>query len=113
MSFDAAINLFYVAGWSMLLNLGLSLVVSRALSTADYRAIRDELFAVPNRLLGTPDLFRLLRVRYFLPFRALPDGASELEPWVLATLWAARFSGLCFVCAILGFFVAMFAAAGA
>jgi len=48
-----------------------------------------QLHRLPNRWLGTPDLIQLLRVRYFLPFRALPEGSQLLEPWVRATLLAA------------------------
>lgn len=94
----------------MALHLALCLVLRRGL--AGQRAVEDELFAVPNRLLGTPYFMRLLRVRYFLPFRALPEGTHLLEPWVRATLLAARLTGLCILCAILGFFATAFVEAG-
>ena len=94
----------------MLLHIALSTIARRGLGS--HPLIEAELFAVPNGWLGMPDLIRLLRVRYFLPFRALPVGSHMLEPWVRATLLAARVSGLIFICATLGFFMAAFVEAG-
>jgi hypothetical protein len=102
--------LFLTAGISMFLHLALGAILRRGLS--NHPAIEDELFAVPNRLLGTPNFIRLLRVRYFMPFRALPEEAHRLKPWVRITLVATRITGLCFICAILGFFVAAFVEVG-
>ena len=104
--------LMLIAGAALLSHLALCSIVRRGLSGTEHRALEDQLFAVPNRPLGTPNRFRLLRVRYFLPFRALPASASELEPWIRATLWAARITGLCFACASLGFVAAAFVEAG-
>jgi hypothetical protein len=103
-------TLFFTAGVAMLLHIALSTIARRGL--ASHPAIETELFAVPNRWLGAPDLIQLLRVRYFLPFRELPEGSHVLEPWVRGTLLAARLSGLIFLCAILGIFVTAFIDAG-
>jgi hypothetical protein len=94
----------------MFLHLALCLVLRRGL--ACHPAIEDELLGVPNRVLGTPAFIRLLRVRYFLSFRVLPEGMHLLEPWVRVTLLVTRVTGLCFFCASLGFFVAAFIEAG-
>jgi len=102
--------LAFTAGVAMLLHIALSIIARRGL--ASYPLLEAQLFAVPNRWLGGPDLIQLLRVGYFLPLRALPEGSHALEPWVRATLLAARLSGLIFLCAILGFFIAAFIAAG-
>jgi hypothetical protein len=103
-------TLFLTAGVAMFLHLALCVVLHLALT--GHPAIVDELFAVPNRLLGTPDVIRLLRVRYFLPFRAPPEGMRLLEPWVRVTLLATRATGLCVLCASLGFLAAAFVEAG-
>jgi hypothetical protein len=103
-------TLFLTAGVAMFLHLALCVVLRRAL--IGHPSLVDELFAVPNRLLGTPDVIRLLRVRYFLPFLAPPEGMRLLEPWVRATLLATRVTGLCCLCAGLGFFAAAFVEAG-
>jgi hypothetical protein len=110
--FDAPDILFLAAAVAMLSHVALSAIVRSALGSSEHQALRDELFAVPNRWLGRSTGTRYLRVGYFLPFRALPSGADQLPPWVRATLLAARVCGLCFVCAILGFFVALFIQVG-
>jgi hypothetical protein len=102
--------LFLTAGIAMFLHLALCVILRRGLS--NHPAIEDALFAVPNRVLGTPNFIRLLRVRYFMPFSRLPEEAHRLESWVRITLMATRVTGLCFICAILGFFVAAFVEAG-
>jgi hypothetical protein len=121
-SFDALEFFLTVAGAGMLLHIALCAVVLRALRGSEYHAIAGELFAVPNQWLGAPDQIdqmrvlgvqiRLLRVRYFFPFRALPPGASKLEPWVGASLFAARLAGLTFACGMLGFLVTALIEAG-
>ena len=110
--FDAPDVLFLAAGVAMLSHVALSSIVRGALGGSEDQALRDQLFAVPNRWLGRSTGTRYLRVRYFLPFRALPSGADRLPPWVRATLFASRVCGLCFVCAIFGFFVAAFIQVG-
>jgi hypothetical protein len=108
---DAAADaLLLTAGGAMLVHFALCAIARRGLGRNP--AIERELFTVPNRWLGAPDLIRLLRVRYFLPFRALPEGSHVLESWVRTTLLAARVSGLIFVCAIICFFIAVFIEAG-
>jgi hypothetical protein len=98
-----------IAFVAMFLHLVLGAIARRGLG--DLPALEAKLFAIPNRALGTPGYIRLLRVRYFLPFRPLPEAASELAAWARTTLSAARFSGLCFLCAFIGFFGALFAQA--
>jgi hypothetical protein len=73
----------------------LSIIAGRGL--ASHPVLKAQLLVAPNRWLRGP----VLRLRYFLPFRALPEGSHALEPWVRATLLAARLSGLIFLCAIL------------
>jgi hypothetical protein len=102
--------LFLTAGISMFVHIALCVILRRGL--LNHPAIEDELFATPNRPLGKPNFIRLLRVRYFMLFRALPEEAHGLEPWVRITLLATRVTGLCFICANLGFFVAAFIEAG-
>jgi hypothetical protein len=105
--FDAANFLLMTASAAMLLHLILCAIVRRHLKRTGNRAIDDALFAIPNRWLDPPDLYRLLRLRYFLPFLALPNGVTRLEPWVRTTLLAARVSGLYFLCAMLGAIAAL------
>jgi hypothetical protein len=93
----------------MLLHLALGALTRRGL--LDRPAVEAELFGIPNRFLGTPTRIRLLRVRYLLPFRRLPDGVAELDPWVRTNLAAARVTGFCLLCAVAGFFVAILAEA--
>jgi hypothetical protein len=104
--------LFITAAVAMILQGGLAAIARSGVSDTD-QALEYELFGVPNRWLGTPNDIRLLRVRYFWPFRALPSGTERLPPWVRGTLLAARLAGFIFLCAISGFFVAAFVAAGA
>jgi hypothetical protein len=118
-SFDALEFFLTAAGVGMLLHIALCAVVLRALRGSEHRAIVGELFAVPNQWLGAPDQtrvlgvqIRLLRVRYFFPFRALPPGASELQPWVGASLFGARLGGLTFACGMLGFLATVLIEAG-
>jgi hypothetical protein len=85
----------------MLAHMTLSAVALRDL--ANHPAVAAELFAVPNRPLGTPDWIRLRRVRNFLPFKAMPESTRTLDSDVRGLLWATRLTGLCFACAILGF----------
>ena len=112
MRIDAPDAFFLAAAVAMLSHLALSGIVRGALSSPEDQGLLDELFAVPNRWLGSPTGSRYLRVRYFFPFRALPSGADRLPPWVRAALFAARVCGLCIVCALLGFFVALFIEVG-
>ena len=100
---------FLISGLAMLIHMALCAVASRAITSP---GLKTELFAVPNRLLGTPPAIRLMRVRYYWPFSSLPDEARALEPSVRAVLLAARATGLCFLCAILGFLGAAFVEAG-
>ena len=115
---DAPTIIFVSAGAAMLLHTVLCGVLRRALIDGEHQALANELFAIPNRWLGTPranPLIRpnpLLRVRYFFPFHVMPSGVDQLSPSVKATLFAARATGLYFLCAILGFFVAAFIESG-
>lgn len=93
----------------MLLHLALGALTRRGLM--DRPSVDAELFGVANRFLGTPTRIRLLRVRYFLPIRRLPNGVAELDPWVRTSLTAARVTGFCFLCAMVGFFGAILAEA--
>jgi hypothetical protein len=104
--------LIIIAGVAMLLHFALCAVARRGLSGDNSQAIEEQLFVVPNRFAGTPRQFSLLRFRYYLPFRTLPLGASELESWVQTAIFAARATGLIFICASLGFFVMAFVEAG-
>jgi hypothetical protein len=102
---------FYTAGIAMLAHMALSAVAVRSL--AEHSAVAAELFAVPNRPLGTPGWIRLMRVRYFLPFSAMPETTRTLDSGIRGLLWATRLTGFCFACAILGFFISAFVEAGA
>jgi hypothetical protein len=100
--FNASDFLFVTASYAMLLHLVLCEVVRRRLKRTGNSAMDDALFAIPNRWLNPPGVFRLLRLRYFLPFLALPSDASGLEPWVRTTLLAARVCAFYFACALVG-----------
>src|ERR1700751_5771660 len=106
--------LFNTAGIAMLAHFALSFVSVRSL--VNHPAVAAELFAVPNRLLGTPEWtpqwMRLMRVRYFLPFRAMPKCTRTLDAGVRRVLRATRLTGFCFPCALLGFFISVFIEAG-
>ncbi|MGH8864730.1 MAG: hypothetical protein ACREVZ_08830 [Burkholderiales bacterium] len=97
--------MFQILGISMLLNIVLSLVAASRIIDP---VLKDGLFGIPNRYLGTPASIRLLRFRYFLPFTSLPANSDSLEPSVKVLIFGARIAGLCFLCAAVGFIVAAF-----
>ena len=101
--------LFDVAGASLAVHLVACFITNRRLSS--HCELAETLFGVPNRPLGTPDGFRLLRIRYFLPIRRMPKEMLSLGMEVKLPLAAARFSGLCFLCAVVGFFSSLFVVA--
>jgi hypothetical protein len=98
--------LLLAAGIAMLAHVVLSRAAVRSL--ADYPSVLTDLFAVPNQPLGTPEGFRLMRVRYFWPFRALPEAARSLDPGIQRLLQATRQAGFCFACAMLGYLGTLF-----
>jgi hypothetical protein len=98
-----------VAGASMLAHLGLCALLRRDLT--NNRAAEEDPLATPNRPLGTPGSIRLLRVRYYLPWRSLPPSASGLDPSARAILLASRLTGFLFVASLIGFFVVSLAEA--
>jgi hypothetical protein len=106
--FDAPGILLFTAGAALVSHVALSAIVRRALRSSEHHALHEELFAVSKPDWLDSSETRDLRFRYYLPFRALPSGADRLPSWVRATLFAARVSGFCFVCAVLGWFVAVF-----
>lgn len=97
------------AGVAMLAHVGLCALLLHGLENNE--PVREALMAIPNRPLGTPRSFRLLRARYYLPWLPLPPGASDLEPWVRGALLASRVSGFLFAASVTGFFVTIFAEA--
>ena len=102
----ALIFLFYVAGYAMLTHVVLCFILRRGLGKGS--DIEGEILAILNRWLGSPIDFRLLRVRYYWPWTALPAGTKALAPWVRTTLTMARITGLLFPLGLLGFFVGVF-----
>ena len=102
--------LFNVAGASLAIHFAACFITYRRLSSR--REIAEALFGVPNRPLGTPEGIRLLRFRYFFPSRRMPAELLSLGADVRLPLAAARLSGFCFLCAILGFFAWSFVVAG-
>ena len=90
----------------MLVHLISSTTLRRMLVDTELEA---KLFGTPNRILGTPDLARLLRVRYFIPWTALPQGASVLDSRTRAVLVVSRLSGFAFILCVAAFFLTMFA----
>ena len=101
--------LFDVAGASLAVHLAACFITNRRLSS--HRELAETLFGVPNRPLGTPGGFRLLRFRFFFPIRRMPQEMLSLGMEVKLPLAAARLSGLCFLCAVLGFFASLFVVA--
>jgi hypothetical protein len=95
---------FYCAGFAMLVQLISSVMLRRMLDDAELEA---ELFGTPNRILGTPDVARLLRVRYFFPWVKMPRGASTLDLPTRVLLAVARLSGFAFFVGVSAFFLAM------
>ena len=100
--------LFHIAGFAMLLHLVLGAI---ALGRIRSENVRNGLFGVPNRALGTSDSIRLMRVRYYFPVVRLPDGTSDLDGATKAAILVARTCGFVFLAAILGFFAAAFVTA--
>lgn len=101
---------FMTAGISMGVHLAFGALARRGL--VDQPVLESALFGIPNRVLGTASAIRLMRVRYCLPFQALPKGAAELSAEVKASLAIARLAGLTFICAISGFFISSFLQSG-
>jgi hypothetical protein len=101
--------LFWTFGIFLLAHIGSCAVLCRALSTRP--ELEGELFATPNRPLGTPPAFRLLRARYYLTWQATPSGVRSLEPWVRSTLTLARITGALFLIGGIGFPFAAFVTA--
>ena len=95
--------LFDVAGACLAVHFAACFMTYRRLSS--HRELAEALFGVPNRPLGTPDWIRLLRFRYFFPSRHIPGELLTLGMDVRLPLTAARLSGFCFLCAVLGLFV--------
>ena len=102
-------TLLQIAGLAMILHGALCVVALRTIHSPE---IETQLFAVPNRLFGTPQVIRLMRVRYYWPFVSLPREARMLTSRVRAIILAARLTGLCCLCALLGFLATAFVEAG-
>jgi hypothetical protein len=70
-----------------------------------------KLFAVPNAWLGTEQLlprFRLLRVRYYAPWRSAPDEMRDEPALVQWLFFVARLTGFLVPAALVGFFLSAF-----
>ena len=101
---------FFAGGVAMLAHIALCALLVRGV--ANNGAAKETLMAIPNRPLAPTSSIRLLRARYYLPWRSLPPTINELEPWVRRTLLTARITGLIFVVSMVGFLAAEVASAG-
>ncbi len=103
--------IFKAAGYAMLAHLALSQLLRALVKWNSPLAI--ELFAVPNAPIAPDWGFRLLRVRYFLPWRPAPDALKQ-EPILTRLVFVlASFSGLAMPVLMLLFFASGFYIAGA
>lgn len=89
----------YVAGYSMLAHVALCFLLRRGL--AGNRELESTLMAVPNGRFGSGFDFRLLRLRYSLPWAKVPMEVHSLKPWVRTILTMARVTGIIFPAGIL------------
>jgi hypothetical protein len=89
---------FYVAGVALLVHLAICWLLQRSL-TSNPDALQ-ELFASPNQVLGK-SRFQLLRVRYYVPWRAASSILPSMDVPQRLMLTLARISGilvpLCFL----------------
>jgi hypothetical protein len=98
--------LFYLAGFALLAHIALCLLLQRGL--LDNPTVLRELFATPNeRLVGNLQ-FRLLRVRYYLPWRPAPPSLDAMSPGGRIMLNFARATGILMPLCALAFLVLSF-----
>jgi hypothetical protein len=101
--------LFFAGGLAMLAHIALCALLVRGL--AHNGAVKEALMAMPNRPLAPTSSIRLLRARYYLPWRSLPPTINELEAWVRRTLQTARITSLLCIVSMVGFLAAEVASA--
>ncbi len=84
--------LLYMAGVALLAHIALCFALQRG--PGENRAVLREIFATPNeRLLGSSS-FRLLRARYYLPWRPVPGDLRSMTSGQRLMLTLAQISGL-------------------
>jgi hypothetical protein len=91
MNFDAFAALMNLAGYMMLTHIVLSLVLRKMVQWNGPLAM--ELFAVPNAPIAPDWGFRLLRVKYFLPWRPAPAEMDHESPIARLVFWVTRITG--------------------
>lgn len=90
---ERAINIaFNIAGAALLTHLVICWLMKNSLVAND--AALRQLFAVPNQRLVGSSGFQLLRVRYYLPWRATPAGIDSLSGSQRVMLGLAQVTGL-------------------
>jgi hypothetical protein len=91
--------LFFLAGFALLAHVTLCLLLQRGL--LDNQTVLRELFATPNERLVGNSPFRLLRVRYYFPWRPVPRSRQPMSLSQRVMLNFARATGLLMpVCAL-------------
>lgn len=63
------------------------------------------LYIEPNRLLGTPHVFRMIRAKYFLLWKSTPDELLSESITAQIVFMFARLAGVLFLVLLLIFFV--------
>ena len=99
---------------ALFLAAGCALTVNLALSVWLYFVLREEpiareLFALPNAWLGkAPPRPQLLRLKFSLPWVAVPTGMTQQPLVIRCAFHVARIAGGAFPCLIAVFFVGAF-----
>jgi hypothetical protein len=100
--------LFLAAGCALMVNLVLSLWLYFVLRE---EPVARELFALPNAWLGkAPPRPHLLRLKFSLPWAAVPTSMSQQPLVIRCVFHVARIAGAAFPCLIAAFFVGAFIA---
>jgi len=93
--------LFVTAGMALLAHVALSLSLQRRLT--DRPDVLQALFANPNRFMAKESSFRLLRARYYLCWRKLPEQVNSIDSSLRKQSTLARLTGLLMPVCALGF----------
>ena len=84
--------LFYAAGISVLAHVALCFLLRRSL--LERPQVLCEFFAIPNeRLIGDLGV-RLLRARYYIPWKSMPIDMQSMSRGQLSLLTLARITGV-------------------
>jgi hypothetical protein len=110
MGTDVLFLLFEAAGAAMLTHIVLSQLLRFLVKWNS--PLAAELFAVPNAAIAPDWGFRLLRVRYFVPWRSGPTQMHSAPFVTKLVFFVTRITGLAMPILVLSFFAGAFYVAG-